>query len=112
MSQGRRGGEAFCDSADRREQGVPDRRVSGTKARATVTRMTAPDQFGCDFCRDDQNRWFGHLAQLGSDERGMLLLRCPRCHALYENTAGGLDETRRLTPDEASRLFGIDPATL
>jgi hypothetical protein len=62
--------------------------------------------FGCDFCRDDQNRFYGHVTQIGSsDERGTILLRCPRCGAFYENTAGGFDETRRLTAEQARELF-------
>ena len=67
--------------------------------------------FGCDYCRDDANRFFGHVAQIGSDEeRRMLLLRCPRCGALYENSARGDDMTRRLTVDEASERFpGFTP---
>ena len=33
---------------------------------------------------DDQNRLYGHVVQIGSDEsRQMVLLRCPRCGALY-----------------------------
>ena len=67
--------------------------------------------FGCDYCRDDQNRFYGHVTQIGSDEgRRMLLLRCPRCGALYENSARGPDLTRRLTETEAERLFpGFKP---
>jgi hypothetical protein len=63
-------------------------------------------EFGCDYCADDQNRWFGHLAQLGSDEdRQVILLRCPRCGSLYENAPKGDDRTRRLLPEEAARLY-------
>jgi hypothetical protein len=66
----------------------------------------SPVNFGCDFCRDDQNRFYGHVVQIASDERrGMLLLRCPRCEALYENSPGGTDQTRRLTESEAEQLF-------
>jgi hypothetical protein len=62
--------------------------------------------FGCEFCADDQNRWHGHVAQVGSSEaRLTLLLRCPRCGALYENTPRGPDRTRRIDEDEARRLF-------
>ena len=65
-----------------------------------------PVDFGCDYCADDQNRWFGHVTQIGSDEeRGLILLRCPRCGAFYENTAGGDDQTRRLTTAEAAQLY-------
>lgn len=63
--------------------------------------------FGCDYCADDQNRFYGHVLQIASDEaRQMILLRCPRCGALYENTPRGADETRRLTEAEAEKLFG------
>lgn len=62
--------------------------------------------FGCEFCADDQNRLYGHIDQLASDEaRQMILLRCPRCGAFYENTPSGPDNTHRLQPDEASRLY-------
>ena len=65
------------------------------------------DQFGCDYCRDDANRLFGHVTQVASDEqRQMVLILCPRCGALYENAAQGSDLTRRLTAAEADRLFG------
>ena len=62
--------------------------------------------FGCEFCADDQNRLYGHLAQIGSDEtRQTILLRCPRCGAFYENTPTGDDKTRRLSPGEANQLY-------
>jgi len=62
--------------------------------------------FGCDYCRDDQNRLYGHVAQIGSDEkRRMILLRCPQCSALYENSPRGPDRTRRLTEAEAEERF-------
>lgn len=63
-------------------------------------------RFGCAFCRDDQNRLFGHVTQIGSDDsRQRILLRCPRCGALYENAARGRDRTRRLTADAASKRY-------
>jgi hypothetical protein len=62
--------------------------------------------FGCEYCADDQNRLYGHVTQIGSsEERSMILLRCPRCGALYENTPGGKDRTRRLTVAEAEQLY-------
>jgi hypothetical protein len=77
----------------------------------TYSRFEAVD-FGCDYCRDDQNRWYGHVTQIGSsEERRTILLRCPRCHALYENVPRGLDRTRRLTEAEAERLFPGSAAT-
>lgn len=63
-------------------------------------------KFGCDYCADDANRFYGHVTQIASDEgRGRILLRCPRCGALYENSPGGVDETRRLTVSEARAAF-------
>jgi hypothetical protein len=63
-------------------------------------------EFGCDYCRDGQNFHYGHVTQIGSDEtRRMLLLRCPDCGALYENTPRGVDRIRRLTQREADSLF-------
>lgn len=62
--------------------------------------------FGCDYCADDQNRWYGHLEQIGSsEERRMILLRCPKCETLYENTPKGDDTTRRLSETEAAELY-------
>jgi hypothetical protein len=62
--------------------------------------------FGCDYCEEDQNRWYGHVKQIASaEDRKMILLRCPRCGTLYENTPEGEDRTRRLTEDEAESLF-------
>ena len=62
--------------------------------------------YGCEYCRDDQNRWYGHVTQIGSSEdRGTILLRCPLCHALYEDSPSEADPTRRLTEREAEVLF-------
>jgi len=78
----------------------------GVQLAATLSHVSAPVKFGCDYCRDDQNRFFGHVTQIGSnEERRMLLLRCPRCGALYENTPKGADRTRRLSEAEAEQLF-------
>jgi hypothetical protein len=68
--------------------------------------MASHVEFGCAYCADDQNRWFGHVDQIAwSDERERLLLRCPRCGALYENSARGEDQTRRLSEREAEASF-------
>jgi DinB family protein len=76
-----------------------DRIVAGGRGAMT-------DQFGCGYCRDSQNRFYGHVTQISSnEERGMILLRCARCDALYENTLRGPDRTRRLSDEEAARLF-------
>jgi hypothetical protein len=62
--------------------------------------------FGCEYCADDQNRFFGHVEQIADDEeRRMILIRCPRCGTLYENTPAGEDQSRRLTEEEAEALF-------
>jgi uncharacterized Zn finger protein len=61
--------------------------------------------FGCDYCADEPNFHY-HLEQVGSDDRRLrILLRCPDCGALYENTATGVDDIRRLTELEADDLF-------
>jgi len=78
-------------------------RLRGFARRILGTRSV---DYGCEYCADDDNRFFGHVTQVATDEeRGFILLRCPRCGALYENTAGGFDETRRLTESEARRVF-------
>jgi hypothetical protein len=65
-----------------------------------------PVDFGCEFCADRTNRNYGDVIQIGSSyERLTLLLRCPRCGALYENTPPGPDRTRRINEAEARRLF-------
>jgi hypothetical protein len=62
--------------------------------------------FGCDYCADWDNRMFGHVTQVSwSETRGRILIRCPRCGALYENAPEGEDETRRITEDEAISLY-------
>jgi len=35
----------------------------------------------------------------------MILLRCPKCGTLYENTPKGDDATRRLSETEAAELY-------
>lgn len=66
----------------------------------------APGEVGCEFCRDDENRLYGHMTPLASnDDTQMLLLRCPRCGTLYENNARGPDVTQRLTEHEAHEHF-------
>ncbi len=35
----------------------------------------------------------------------MILLRCPKCETLYENTPKGDDTTRRLSETEAAELY-------
>ena len=62
--------------------------------------------FGCDYCADYQNRNFGHVTQIGWNERRrMILIRCPRCGAMYENTPEEEDLTRRLDETEARNLY-------
>jgi hypothetical protein len=68
--------------------------------------MGATVDFGCDFCADQANRNYGHVTQIGRSYRRLtLLLCCPRCGALYENTPRGPDRTRRIDQAEAMRLF-------
>lgn len=71
----------------------------------------APDPviYGCAYCADDQNRWYGHVTQIASsEERGTILIRCPRCETLYESTPAGTAPERWLTVEEADRLFPGD----
>jgi hypothetical protein len=66
--------------------------------------------FGCGYCANDENRWYGHVTQIGfSEKQHLILLQCPRCGALYENTPDGEDATRRLTTAEAKRSFQLFP---
>lgn len=67
---------------------------------------------GCDFCRDRQNLLYGHVDQIATspDEAHGLLLRCPRCGALYEDPANGEDpyvisaeDARRWFPDRGDK---------
>ena len=65
-----------------------------------------PVIYGCAYCADNQNRWFGHVKQIASSwERGTILIRCPQCEALYEITPAGTGPERRLTVEEAETLF-------
>jgi hypothetical protein len=65
--------------------------------------------FGCDFCADEQNRLYGHVPQIASDDDGrVILLHCPLCGAYYEDALWGLDKTRRLSSAEAQKRYGID----
>ena len=69
-------------------------------------------EFGCDFCREAQNRFYGHVTQIGSSEAlRRILLRCPRCGALYDNTPRGADVTRRLTAEQARELYPDAPVS-
>lgn len=43
------------------------------------------DEVGCGYCRDWQNRNFGHLEYVVEDADGIWLLRCPRCGTLYKD---------------------------
>jgi hypothetical protein len=61
--------------------------------------------YGCEYCADDQNRWYGHVTQVGTHaELSLLLLRCPRCRALYEMDGVGA-KTVRLTQSEAKQRY-------
>jgi hypothetical protein len=77
--------------------------VIARKRRATTRAV----DYGCEFCAHPQNRWFGPVHQVAIDlDRGLVLLQCPRCAALYENAVVGADQTRRLTEEEAEQRFG------
>lgn len=63
-------------------------------------------EFGCEFCAYQTQFHQGGVEQIGTDvERNRILIRCPRCGALYENTPTGSDEIRRLTQNQADELF-------
>jgi hypothetical protein len=65
-----------------------------------------PVVYGCAYCADNGKRWYGHVTQIASsEERGTILLRCPRCDSLYEITPAGTGPERRLTVAEAESLF-------
>jgi hypothetical protein len=62
--------------------------------------------FGCDYCADAQNRLFGHVTQVASNpDTGLVLIECPRCQSLYQNTPHGPDRTRKLSVAEAAEAF-------
>jgi hypothetical protein len=62
--------------------------------------------FGCEYCADKDNRFFGHLDQLCDESGGVVVLRCPRCGSFYEFDDLGR-ETVRLTVEQArERLPG------
>jgi hypothetical protein len=66
-------------------------------------------EFGCEYCADDHNRFYGHLTQIASDKATQaILLRCPRCGAYYENTPRGADKTRRPSSAEAHQRYAIE----
>jgi hypothetical protein len=62
--------------------------------------------FGCNYCKADENRLYGHVTQIGRNElQRLIVLRCPKCGAFYSNTPVGEDETQRLTEMDALRLI-------
>ena len=62
--------------------------------------------FACDYCANYQNRNFGHVTQIGADQsRRMILIKCPMCGTLYENSVEGDDVTRRLDEAEARIIY-------
>lgn len=68
-----------------------------------------PIDFGCDYCASEENRYYEHVERIAFDDvRGVLLHRCPKCGAYYEQTPSG-ENTRRLDEEEARRLFADRP---
>jgi hypothetical protein len=66
-------------------------------------------EFGCDYCADAANRHYGHVTQIATHaELSLLLLRCPRCHTLYEMTGGGRTTTRLTAEQAAARYPAAD----
>jgi hypothetical protein len=65
---------------------------------------------GCDYCASDDNMYYGHVEQVASSEPTQtLLLRCPRCGWLYEATASGQKDARRISEDAARLRFDYPP---
>jgi hypothetical protein len=60
--------------------------------------------YGCAYCADDQNRSFGHVTQVASNDASGMLLQCPRCGTLYQDIADG-SPVRRVTPEAAGTAF-------
>ena len=57
---------------------------------------------GCDYCADDNNMYFGHVAQIASNEdRRTLLLKCPHCGWLYETHPTGKPGAEHLSSTQA-----------
>lgn len=63
------------------------------------------DDRGCEFCRDEQNMYFGHVEQLASNEDKGVLLRCPQCGWLYLDPRDGRSEPRHIEADTAASWF-------
>lgn len=63
------------------------------------------DIFGCEYCAEDDNRYYEHVVRIAFDgERGAILQRCPECGSLYEQDTLG-QHTRRLTEIQAKDRF-------
>jgi uncharacterized C2H2 Zn-finger protein len=68
-------------------------------------RVADLEDYGCEYCADDQNRWYGHVRQIGTHaDDSLRLLQCPRCHALYEMDGQGA-RTVRLAVAEARQRY-------
>jgi hypothetical protein len=65
------------------------------------------DDRGCEYCADDANMMYGHVAQIASDEEaGTLLLRCPKCKSWYEQDARSGQTSRRADDYVAAKFPG------
>jgi hypothetical protein len=62
---------------------------------------------GCDYCRDDQSMYYGHVEQFASNEDRGVLLRCPRCGWLDLDPHAGLSEPRHISALKAGNWFGF-----
>jgi hypothetical protein len=61
----------------------------------------AEQVWGCDYCADADNRYYGHVTRVAQrDDYDFVLMRCPKCQAFYEETPAG-ENTRRLSRMEA-----------
>lgn len=65
-----------------------------------------PAERGCGYCASDDNMYYGHVKQIGSDEvTHALLLRCPQCGSLYVTSPKGPKDARWISEQEARRRF-------
>ena len=67
--------------------------------------LAASSKYGCAFCRDYQNRNFGHLNYIAVEPKtGVRLLRCPVCRSLYQDD--NHSDPCPVSPSEAEKGWG------
>jgi DNA-directed RNA polymerase subunit M/transcription elongation factor TFIIS len=61
---------------------------------------------GCGYCASDDNMFYGHVKQIGSDDvTRTLLLRCPQCGWLYVTSPRGPKDATPISEQEAHRRY-------